>query len=157
MATSAPTCRNTDALKVREEMFTLAKAKLGPEHPVTLGGMNGLARSYSAVGRHAEALKLCSHCAKIWEQLNRTDAVSLYNAACWRAVTAAMLRAADPSLTGAEQSDAEAERAMAWLKKAIAAGWKDAAHMEKDLDLDALRDREDFKKLLAELVAGAAK
>jgi hypothetical protein len=29
--------------------------------------------------------------------------------------------------------------------------------MEKDTDLDALRDRADFKKLLAELAAGPAK
>jgi hypothetical protein len=29
--------------------------------------------------------------------------------------------------------------------------------MQKDRDLDALRDREDFKKLLAELAAGGAK
>ena len=46
---------------------------------------------------------------------------------------------------------------MAWLKQAVAAGYKDAAHMERDKDLDALRDREDFKKLLAELGAGTAK
>ena len=31
------------------------------------------------------------------------------------------------------------------------AGYKDAAHMKKDSDLDPLRAREDFKKLLAEL------
>ena len=29
--------------------------------------------------------------------------------------------------------------------------------MKKDKDLDALRDREDFQKLLAELAAGPAK
>ena len=28
---------------------------------------------------------------------------------------------------------------------------KDAEHMKKDKDLDALREREDFKKLVAEL------
>jgi hypothetical protein len=88
--------------------------------------------------------------AEMWEKLNRTDAGSLYDAACMRAVTAAVL-------TGAKQADAEAEQAMAWLKKAVVAGYKDAAHMEKDKDLDALREREDFKKLLAELAAGSAK
>ena len=40
---------------------------------------------------------------------------------------------------------------MEWLKQAVAAGFKDAAQMKKDKDLDAFRDREDFKKLLAEL------
>ena len=37
------------------------------------------------------------------------------------------------------------------LRKAVKAGYKDAAHMKQDKDLDLLRDREDFKKLLAEL------
>ena len=31
------------------------------------------------------------------------------------------------------------------------AGYQDAAHMAKDTDLDPLRSRDDFKKLLAEL------
>ncbi|HLJ93835.1 MAG TPA: serine/threonine-protein kinase [Gemmataceae bacterium] len=104
--------------------------------------------------RHFEKAKDpagCRQTAEMWEKLNRADADSLYNAACWRAVTAAVLRAADPSPAGAKQADAEAEQAMAWLKQAVAAGYKKAAHMEKDKDLDALRDREDFKKLLLEL------
>jgi serine/threonine protein kinase len=99
----------------------------------------------------------CRQTAELWEKLNRTDADSLCTAACMCAVTATVLRAADPSRAGAKQADAEAEQAIAWLKQAVAAGYKDAAHMEKDTDLDALRDREDFKKLLAELKAGLAK
>jgi hypothetical protein len=47
----------------------------------------------------------------------------------------------------------DADRAMAWLKKAVAVGYSDAAHMKKDADLDLLRDREDFQKLLADLEA----
>ena len=37
--------------------------------------------------------------------------------------------------------------------QAVQAGFKDAAHVKKDSDLDPLRDREDFKKLIAELEA----
>jgi serine/threonine protein kinase len=99
----------------------------------------------------------CRQTATLWEKLNRADADSLYEAACMRAVTAAVLRAADASSAGAKQADAETEQAIAFLKKAVAAGYKDAAHMEKDTDLDALRGRADFKKLLAELAAGPAK
>jgi hypothetical protein len=40
---------------------------------------------------------------------------------------------------------------MAWLRKAVAAGFRDDNHMEKDRDLDALRGREDFQALLATL------
>jgi hypothetical protein len=37
------------------------------------------------------------------------------------------------------------------LRDAVAKGYKDAAHMKKDSDLDPLRKRDDFQKLLAEL------
>ena len=40
---------------------------------------------------------------------------------------------------------------MELLQQAVKAGFKNAAHMKKDSDLDPLRDRDDFKKLLAEL------
>lgn len=40
---------------------------------------------------------------------------------------------------------------MELLQKAVKAGYNDAAHMAKDADLDSLRGREDFKKLLAKL------
>jgi hypothetical protein len=44
-----------------------------------------------------------------------------------------------------------ADRAMDLLHKAVKAGYKNAAHMARDADLDPLRDRDDFKKLLADL------
>ena len=46
---------------------------------------------------------------------------------------------------------------MAWLKQALAAGYKDAKLMKTDKDLDALRDRKDFQKLLADLEADKEK
>ena len=51
----------------------------------------------------------------------------------------------------AKDGDKQAALAMEWLKKAVAAGYKDVAQIKKDKDLDALRDREDFKKLVTEL------
>ena len=39
------------------------------------------------------------------------------------------------------------------VAKCRKAGWSDAAHMAKDKDLDAIRGREDFKKLIEELAA----
>jgi tetratricopeptide (TPR) repeat protein len=44
-----------------------------------------------------------------------------------------------------------ADRAMELLHKAVKAGYKDAGLMKKDSDLDPLRSREDFKKLLREI------
>ena len=67
------------------------------------------------------------------------------------------IRASDKSETAAKDAAAEADRAMAWLKQAVAAGFKDADLMKPDKDLDALRDREDFQKLLADLEADQEK
>jgi serine/threonine protein kinase/Flp pilus assembly protein TadD len=51
----------------------------------------------------------------------------------------------------ADKKKEHAERAMQLLHKAVEAGWKNAVHMSKDADLDSLREREDFKKLIREL------
>ncbi len=51
----------------------------------------------------------------------------------------------------ADKKQEYADRAMELLQKAVKAGFKNAAHMAKDTDLDPLRVRADFKKLLAEL------
>ncbi len=51
----------------------------------------------------------------------------------------------------ADKKQEYTDRAMALLGKAVKAGYQDAAHMRKDTDLDPLRKREDFKKLIAEL------
>jgi hypothetical protein len=46
-------------------------------------------------------------------------------------------------------ADAEAERAMAWLQKAVAAGFQNSEPIRNGEDLAALREREDFKKLVS--------
>ena len=45
------------------------------------------------------------------------------------------------------------DAAMKLLRDAVSKGYKDVAHMKQDTDLDALRQREDFQKLIAELEA----
>jgi serine/threonine protein kinase/tetratricopeptide (TPR) repeat protein len=81
------------------------------------------------------------------------DANTLYNVACVFAL------AADRKGESAAQMSKEecANRAVAILQQAVAKGWKDAEHMKKDDDLKALREREDFKKLVSELEAANAK
>jgi hypothetical protein len=93
----------------------------------------------------------CRQTAEMWENLKRTDADSLYTTARMRAVTAAVFLAADKSSTGGKQANAEADRAMAWMKQAVAAGYKNAAHMKQDKDLEALRNRAEFTKLVTRL------
>lgn len=56
----------------------------------------------------------------------------------------------------ADRKNEYADRAMELLHKAVKEGWSDAEHMAKDADLDPLRNREDFKKLLPDLERKAA-
>jgi tetratricopeptide (TPR) repeat protein len=93
----------------------------------------------------------CRQTAEMWEQVMCADADGLYTAARMRAVTAAVLRAADKSAEGSQQTEAEADRAMAWLGQAVAARHTDGARLKQDRDLDALRERADFTKLVAAL------
>ena len=97
----------------------------------------------------------CRQTAELWEKRDRNDADSLYFAACFRAVTAGVLRADDRTPNAGQRADAEADIAMSWLAKAVAAGYHAPQHlaqMTRDRDLDALRDCADFRRLLAELL-----
>jgi hypothetical protein len=51
-----------------------------------------------------------------------------------------------------EESQFYTDAAMKLLRVAVSKGYKDVAHMKKDTDLDPLRQRDDFQKLIAELV-----
>jgi tetratricopeptide (TPR) repeat protein len=75
------------------------------------------------------------------------NADMLYNAACVLALAAGRPDEAGGSLS----KEKCARRAVALLRQAVAKGFKDADHMKNDDDLKALRGRDDFKKLLAEL------
>ena len=95
----------------------------------------------------------CRATAERWEALKRTDAGSLYGAACMRAVTAAVLRAQDNSETATKDAAAEDDQAMTWLQKAVTAGFRNTGLVNRDRDLDALRGRSDFRKLVMEMMA----
>jgi len=95
--------------------------------------------------RHFEKAKNAQECrrtAELWEQQGRTDAASLYQAAVCRAVTAAVLKDANPSGSRADQlAKDEADLAMAWLVKAVAAGFNDKARLtipKRDGNRDAI-------------------
>ena len=64
-----------------------------------------------------------------------------YNFACVYSVASGKI---------ADKKREYADRAMELLRVAVKAGWKDAEHMKTDTDLDPLRDRDDFKKLIAD-------
>ena len=97
-------------------------------------------------GRAADAIQAV---AKLRE-LGTATADQLYNAACVYSLCAAAIKPEPDALT-AEQSAARQQHiaeALATLREAIAAGFKDFAHMQKDPDLTPLRYLPEFKALL---------
>jgi tetratricopeptide (TPR) repeat protein len=77
-------------------------------------------------------------------------AEEIYNAACVYALAAQLARPAD-----APAADSHAREAVRLLRRAVAKGFKDRAHLEADPDLEALRSHEDFRKLVEELAGGS--
>jgi tetratricopeptide (TPR) repeat protein len=79
-----------------------------------------------------------------------------YDAACALALCIPIVQKDDKLSTEQRASAVQfyGDGAMKMLKEAVARGWKNADHMKKDTDLNPLRDREDFKALIAELEAG---
>jgi tetratricopeptide (TPR) repeat protein len=137
--------RGTEAIPVIDECVAKAAGKV--VHPRLIPGVMGLRlQHFQKAGDPAG----CRATAAMWEKLARRDAGSLYTAARFRAVAAAVqAKASGPDTDRLAQEDAE--KAMAWLTKAAAAGYKDAAQVKQDKDLDHLRERPDFQKLIAEM------
>jgi serine/threonine-protein kinase len=81
-----------------------------------------------------------------------------YKAACFfsRCIP---LAEEDPRLSDSRRREltlSYGDQALAALEQARAKGYKDIDHLKKDADLDPLRQREDFKNLLAQVEAGKA-
>ena len=80
-----------------------------------------------------------------------------YNLACELALCVPLMGPGKAEPTAQEQAERRrhADEAVEALRQAVAAGFKDLKKLQKDPDLDALRAREDFKQLLAELTEKA--
>jgi serine/threonine-protein kinase len=101
------------------------------------------ANSRLRAGQVAEAVAEVEELTKS----SKWTAAQWYGFACVYAVSSG-------KLTDTKQE--HADRAMTLLNQAVRAGYKDAAHLRKDTDLDPIRGRDDFKKLLADLHARPA-
>jgi serine/threonine protein kinase len=83
---------------------------------------------------------------------------ALFNLACVRAECSTLLGQGKDKPTDEERAEQkhEADLAIEALRKAIAAGFRDAARLHRATAMNALRDREEFKALEADLVARIA-
>jgi serine/threonine protein kinase/Flp pilus assembly protein TadD len=137
----------------------------------------GRAEAYDALEKHTEAARDWARAIELTPSLERGDL-------CWKLASSqiragqvdeAVTQLTDLTSSGQPTADdwynfacvcsiasgksvdrkqEYADRAMQMLQKAVQAGWKDAAHMKRDTDLDPLRGRDDFK-LLVESLGGS--
>jgi serine/threonine-protein kinase len=130
-----------------------AALKANPRHPVYRAYFRDNTRTLTDtllhLGDHAAAAAAADRLAGM-----AVDPPNdLYKAACFlsRGVPLAEQDGQLPEARRKELAKDYAGRALAALRQAVAKGYKDAALLRKDPDLDPLRTREAFRKLLAEL------
>lgn len=103
--------------------------------------------------RHFASLSDVAACrsrAERWEKHLDGSAEYLSIAAhLWSMTSGAQAKASAGD--AASLARADADRAMAWLNKAVAAGFDDASELEQNEDYAALRGRQDFKNLLQQI------
>ncbi|MFL5242673.1 MAG: protein kinase domain-containing protein [Gemmataceae bacterium] len=112
-----------------------------------------LGRVYRDIGKEEEAARTNRLVRAIVERLPQEGPDNLYNLACIRAQCAEAPDRAQ--LTDEERAEKRehADLAMEALRKSLTAGYKDLKHLKADNDLQVLRDRADFKELVANLEA----
>ncbi|MBA2224583.1 serine/threonine-protein kinase [Thermogemmata fonticola] len=168
----AGTCVNLALLCNQRREFKAAKQHLAegePHHQAALEANSrnptyrqfyrnhlwALTEAHAGLGEQADALKA----AQRVRDLGWDPPKNAYDAACGLALCI-------PIVAKDEQLDADkrkaavqfyGDQAMKLLREAVEKGFKNVEHMKKDTDLDPLREREDFQKLLAELPQPAAR
>jgi eukaryotic-like serine/threonine-protein kinase len=146
-----------------EARIILQKAR--PHHAAALGAnprdlsyqrfyrdnLSALSDACHAVGDHAASVAAAQQLAGCAFD----PVLNTHKGACYVA-RAILLAEKDNMLSEArrhELAKTYADQAMDLLRQAVAKGYKDAARMKQDADLDPIRNREDFKRLIGELEA----
>lgn len=104
--------------------------------------------------RFGDALGLYKRSLAIWDHISAASPTELYNSACLSARMAALAHQPGAGLSAADGKAAE-EKAMQKLLRAIGLGYRNVALISRDPDLNALRDRDDFKSLMLDLAMPA--
>jgi serine/threonine-protein kinase len=143
------TGRTTEALpKLRRALeIQDALVRAQPEVVSHLGALTnclrGVGRAEAAAGRHAKACAAFERACEVDLPLAEKYPGSRYNLACSLALMIPVSVPAD--------REALARRALEALRQARADGYANLANLQIDHDLDALRDRPDFRDFLLDM------
>jgi tetratricopeptide (TPR) repeat protein len=135
--------RHVAAIKDLDHAVELAQGAPSPSLRVQRAGSLASAGEYRKAAPEADALA----------KNDNATGDTLYDAACVYGLCSAAANR-DAKLNEVERkkiAEEYAGRAVILLQRATARGWKDVGRMKEDSDLDSLRQREDFKKLIREL------
>jgi serine/threonine-protein kinase len=157
-----------DASRLYQQALRLATKLLATDsaNPQVLyivsAGEGGMGRVHAKQGRPAEALKSFQRALAALAKLPDTHLDVLHDRACWLARCSSVIGQGKSSLTPAEQAerDKHSDQAMDALRLAVSAGQYTLRDLRNDQDIEELRPREDFKKLVREAEAkikGSAK
>src|SRR5262249_22377062 len=104
-------------------------------------------------GQPAAAIQTYQRVLSKVGRLTNLNATALYNLACLDSLSSALVGkgGTTPSSPNDRSGKDYADRAMSWLKRSVAAGWKNHSHMKQDTDLDPLRGRPDFQELMMDM------
>jgi serine/threonine-protein kinase len=132
---------------------TQAALASNPRHPfyrrVYRDHRQTLAATLLGLGEHASAAEAAADLAGIaFDPANDAYQAASFFARC---MPLAEMDRACTARQRQELARSYGDRAVQSLRQAIATGYKDIAHLQKDKDLDSLRQRDDFKKLVTEL------
>ena len=108
-----------------------------------------MARLHRELGEPGQAVAAALEQQRLWPN----DANQLYDAACAVAACIRLVGHDQPALTAEEREDREryGAQALALLRRAVACGFKDIAHLRQDPDLQPLWARPDFRAWMEEL------
>jgi tetratricopeptide (TPR) repeat protein len=150
------TGKPAQALAAFERAITIL-SRLANDHPSVIVFPRNLALCYGhtggihrEAGRPVEAAAAVRRAVSLLEQLPTLEPIDRYNLACGYADLAGLTTMPGSGISDAE-GRAAAERAMDWLHRAVAAGFRSVDLFRRDHDLDPLRSREDFRLLMMDL------
>jgi serine/threonine-protein kinase len=132
------------------EPLALANPAVSQSQRLLANSLSRLGIMQQRGGSPAEAAASFRRAVAILEQFPALTPGDHYDVACYSALLAEVAVAPGSGLTAAE-GRAAADKALGALRRAVAAGYRPVAYMQTDTDLDPLRQREDFQKLMQEL------
>jgi hypothetical protein len=162
----AETCVNLARLQVQQGNWAAAKRLLLEGQPHHLAALKANPKNSAFRQSYRDHLKALTtahagllerqgavRTAETCRDLGWDAPADAYNAACFlsRCVPIVAKHAKLDAKQRKEAAQFYADAAMKLLREAVSKGYKDVAHMKKDTNLNPLRPRQDFQKLVAEL------